>query len=198
MYVPSLEIRNFRGFQQVGFEEFSNLNFIFGKNNCGKTSVLEAIFGAVGSDPQWLFIERGLNLPEKTDDFLHLFYSSQIENNPCINWGNYQTRIEVNKDILAMKRFYKNNLLEKKHISFVDRKLKVEYYLNEDPDIPRSMDQRLLIKFVHLGLHNEEFDKGGINAILDDNNDAFITQVLNQIDPAITGWADWHGRHDKS
>lgn len=43
LVLPSLEIRNFRGFQHLQIERFGRINLIVGKNNIGKTSFLEAI-----------------------------------------------------------------------------------------------------------------------------------------------------------
>ena len=39
-----LQIRNFRGFNEIKIDELSGINLIAGKNNSGKTSLLEAIF----------------------------------------------------------------------------------------------------------------------------------------------------------
>ncbi len=43
LILPSLEIRNFRGFQYLQIERLGRVNLIVGKNNIGKTSLLEAI-----------------------------------------------------------------------------------------------------------------------------------------------------------
>ncbi len=39
-----LQIRNFRGFNALKIDQLSGINLIVGKNNSGKTSLLEAIF----------------------------------------------------------------------------------------------------------------------------------------------------------
>ncbi|TMF50677.1 MAG: DUF2813 domain-containing protein, partial [Chloroflexi bacterium] len=39
----SLEIRNFRGFQDLKIERLGRVNLIVGKNNVGKSSLLEAL-----------------------------------------------------------------------------------------------------------------------------------------------------------
>ena len=38
-----LQIRNFRGFNALKIDQLSGINLIAGKNNSGKTSLLEAI-----------------------------------------------------------------------------------------------------------------------------------------------------------
>lgn len=39
-----LSIKNFRGIRQAEIKGFSQVNLLLGKNNCGKSSVLEALF----------------------------------------------------------------------------------------------------------------------------------------------------------
>jgi AAA15 family ATPase/GTPase len=45
----SIEIENFRGISNLKIDDFQRINLLVGKNNCGKTSVLEALF--VHSNP---------------------------------------------------------------------------------------------------------------------------------------------------
>jgi len=42
-YISSLEIENFRVFDYLKLEKLGKINVLFGKNNCGKSSILEAI-----------------------------------------------------------------------------------------------------------------------------------------------------------
>lgn len=41
--IQSLRIRDFRGFDEYGLAELRQVNLLVGKNNCGKTSILEAV-----------------------------------------------------------------------------------------------------------------------------------------------------------
>ena len=43
LILDSLEIRNFRGLKELRIEKLGRVNLIVGKNNVGKTSVLEAL-----------------------------------------------------------------------------------------------------------------------------------------------------------
>ena len=50
--IPSFEIHGFRGFDDLRIERFGRVNLIVGKNNVGKTSLLEAIqIYSSGGDP---------------------------------------------------------------------------------------------------------------------------------------------------
>jgi hypothetical protein len=50
LILDSLEIRRFRAFRSLRIERLAQVNLIVGKNNEGKTSLLEAL---------WLYAERG-------------------------------------------------------------------------------------------------------------------------------------------
>ena len=43
LILPSLEIQNFRAFEHLRIERLGRVNLITGKNNVGKTSLLEAV-----------------------------------------------------------------------------------------------------------------------------------------------------------
>ena len=45
----SFNVRNFRGFAKLSFNDFSRINLIAGKNNSGKTALMEAIYIHSGS-----------------------------------------------------------------------------------------------------------------------------------------------------
>ncbi|MFI3296900.1 MAG: AAA family ATPase [bacterium] len=42
--IDKLEINNFRGIRSASIEKLARVNIFFGKNNCGKTSLLESLF----------------------------------------------------------------------------------------------------------------------------------------------------------
>ena len=48
----TLRLEGFRGFETYSLSELTRVNLLVGKNNCGKTSILEAIqFLVSGGDP---------------------------------------------------------------------------------------------------------------------------------------------------
>src|SRR5436309_13909396 len=63
LILNSLEIRNFRGFQDLKIERLGRVNLLVGKNNVGKTSLLEAIMVVCQSNaiPCVLTPSQGLN-----------------------------------------------------------------------------------------------------------------------------------------
>ena len=59
MYLSIVEIKNFRSFETLRIELQSGLNVLVGRNNTGKTNLLQAIRHAVGpsasrGDALWL------------------------------------------------------------------------------------------------------------------------------------------------
>jgi len=82
-----IEIENFRGISKLVLDDIKQVNLVVGKNNTGKTSILEAIFLISGiSNPQLPFninTTRGLNfLSDKEEAFLiyhKLNYKNQLK-----------------------------------------------------------------------------------------------------------------------
>ena len=54
--IDALQVKNYRSFPQFAVEKLGRINLLVGKNNCGKTSLLEAIqIAASGVEPQVLW-----------------------------------------------------------------------------------------------------------------------------------------------
>lgn len=85
----SIHIKNFRGFRDLQIEPLERINLIAGRNNVGKTALLEAIFLHLGPTApelgtrinQWRGISQsGADLVENWDSFFHnLDVDSPIE-----------------------------------------------------------------------------------------------------------------------
>ena len=53
MKIKNIEIKQFRGLPGLSLDNFGSINLLLGNNNCGKTTVLEALFLMIGiSNPQ--------------------------------------------------------------------------------------------------------------------------------------------------
>lgn len=76
----TLQIKHFRGIQQLQIDDLSRINLVLGKNNAGKTSVLEALFLLCGatnpSMPNTISFLRGQRIANVLPDNLWrcLFY----------------------------------------------------------------------------------------------------------------------------
>ena len=76
-FFKTLKIENFRGIKSLEINDLARVNLFVGKNNCGKTSVLETAFSLVGISNPNLMINmqnwRGVTLKESSDirDFFY-------------------------------------------------------------------------------------------------------------------------------
>lgn len=90
----TLELEKFRGFETYALNDFTRVNLLVGKNNCGKTSILEAIhFLVSGGDP--LVLTRAAErrgevgdagTPSATGsrpDISHLFFNHRFGPGSC-------------------------------------------------------------------------------------------------------------------
>lgn len=86
MKFKDIEIHHFRGFKHLKVEDFRQVNLLVGKNNSGKTSVLEALFLTVGmSNPRLvLSLNNFRNLHTLRDEFRYIFYQLDYSNQPQI------------------------------------------------------------------------------------------------------------------
>jgi AAA15 family ATPase/GTPase len=60
-----LDIENFRGIRKAEISDLSRINLFFGKNNCGKSSVLESIFLITGQSNPVLPMAMQPNIIQK-------------------------------------------------------------------------------------------------------------------------------------
>jgi len=93
--IESVKIDNFRGIQSCKIEDLSQVNLFFGKNNCGKSSLLEALFLVCGQSnpllPASLNAKR--NYTRLTESDIHyFFYQTNPENEIKIETTGDQER----------------------------------------------------------------------------------------------------------
>ncbi len=88
MWFYSVDIENFRGFKKINISDLKRVNLFVGKNNSGKTSVMEAIFLSIGvNNPELITridLMRDLRHNE-ADDFRFVFFDLDYKNTPIIN-----------------------------------------------------------------------------------------------------------------
>jgi predicted ATP-dependent endonuclease of OLD family len=88
MQYSTINITNFRSVAELKIENFKQVNLITGRNNCGKTTVLEALFLISGmSNPQLpVMINNFRDLTLNSDDnFNFIFHNLDFEQEPQIS-----------------------------------------------------------------------------------------------------------------
>ncbi len=115
MSFNDLDIKNFRGIESLSISNIKQVNLITGKNNCGKTSVLEAIFLLIGmSNPQLainIHTFRDLLLTDD-GDFSYLFNNFDFSKYPLISG-----QVDSQKRSLEIKAIYPTFSENSKQIS---------------------------------------------------------------------------------
>jgi AAA15 family ATPase/GTPase len=98
-----LTIKNFRGFDSLEIEGFSKINLFVGKNNSGKTSILEALFLLTGLSNPMLPANinqfRGLTIGT-AGQLKYLFHNLKLDNKPSF-YGKFGDETERKLDIEA-------------------------------------------------------------------------------------------------
>jgi AAA15 family ATPase/GTPase len=103
-----LTITNFRGFDSLEIDGFSKINLFVGKNNTGKTSILESIFLLIGMSnpilPNMVNQIRGLNTGN-AKQLGFLFHGLKMDNKPSFHakFSDYSDRT------LKLEAKYKQN-----------------------------------------------------------------------------------------
>jgi len=82
MLMDSFEVENFRSLKHLKLEKLARVNLLVGKNNSGKTSVLEAIYVLTRIEvADWFeLLESMRGLEESDQDFRSLFYGFNVNN----------------------------------------------------------------------------------------------------------------------
>lgn len=104
MFFKKIEIHNFRSIESLIIDNIKQVNLITGKNNCGKTSILEAIFLLVGmSNPQLAYNIHSFRDLALTDDedFSYIFKNFDFSNNPSI-----KGQLDSQERFLTIKPIY--------------------------------------------------------------------------------------------
>lgn len=99
-----IRIKHFRGFEDLSVEGLSQVNVFLGRNNSGKTSILEAVFLLSGNTEANLAailrVTRGLSTPQTPLSYAFLFYKRDYESPITIESRSssdlYQRELTVN------------------------------------------------------------------------------------------------------
>ena len=97
-----LTLRGYRSFRDYQMTGLARVNLVVGKNNCGKTSILEAIELLVSGDPSALR-ESALRRNELTDDgadISHAFYGHTSAPGTRIELSGHDNRPQLTATIL--------------------------------------------------------------------------------------------------
>ena len=136
--LPSLGIRNYRNLKSLDIERLARVNLIAGKNNTGKTSLLEAVsLYAAGGDTEWIFellsirdeyqwSERENILRRNIDSYRAIFYQ-RIFNDTKVEIGDLSKGSRQKLTI----RIYEREILDKSTSSHPNPNIVLSIELND-------------------------------------------------------------------
>ncbi len=108
--IKDLYIENFRGFDKLKIDNIKKINFLVGKNNCGKTSVLESISLMISilNLNTGYYINGIRRIKEDPEELKNLFHNFNYEN---IIKLNYTLDTDDNYNLNISPIMKKDNLL---------------------------------------------------------------------------------------
>lgn len=203
-----IKIENFRGIKNLSIENLSNVNLFFGKNNSGKSTVLESVFLLSGmTNPHLLVLCNSIRGFKGIQDFSLFFHNFDTMNPISIvsegdsNLFNRQLKME-----LSASQEYTRNFNDKDIMKSIDnapfqtltvsavndnKKYRNEFIL----DFPTEIEERGRIGIINS--YKEElvckyiapidtgFALNEVNDILKDKQEKNIIENLSLIDDRI-------------
>lgn len=205
----NIEINRFRGIKYSKIEGLKQINLFFGKNNCGKSSLLDAIFLISGiSNPKLplnVNIIRNYRRLEPSDMKLD-FYSLDMSNPIVIKAENDETR-ELQISVVESSTSTVNLLGEDNNVASTDLdnkyglvlKYKVDEHAYESSIIMSHSSNNSLEQRIKMPAHykekltcrylNPKYDFttsiDGLVDVIKNKDEAFIVNALRLIEPNI-------------
>ena len=102
--LQTLEIRGYRGFESYRLTDLARVNLVVGKNNCGKTSVLEVVELLVSDGDPSVFLaslarrEGRAGLREVSSDVSHMFFGHK-----CVPGASFELSSDDTGRTLSVK-----------------------------------------------------------------------------------------------
>ena len=113
MRYKNFKITNFRGIKNLEINDFSRINIFLGQNNCGKSSILEALFLLNASNnPQILLNLEALRtiFHDEEDDLRFSFYNL-----------DYNNKVKLEAELVGKKAYRKLEIIPRKIILYKSR-----------------------------------------------------------------------------
>ena len=177
-YLSYLNIRHFKGIENLELNDLSNVNIIVGENNSGKTSVLEAISLLQSQDSIKTMLKHisrsESSYPSKFELFLEIFPKEQY----------ISKNIQINSIINGLARELKidGNLIEKMFRGTVSVKLDNEKLINKDMvfkenQVIKDSSSYDIIKIIYITPY-DHFKDGLINKTIENIKESEKDKII--------------------
>ncbi len=200
--IESIDIKNFRGIHNCKIEKLSQVNLFFGKNNCGKSSLLEALFLVCGQSnpllPASINTIRTYNRISE-QDIRYFFYkmdtSKEIEISTS---GSLERHLAISSFQQAVNVDINNISTELPHQYGLKMRFKTneEEYHSEvqyDTHDPNQIEQKLQtdsrytekLKCMYLSpRYDSNASMEGLQNIYLNKDEKFLAEALKLLEPA--------------
>lgn len=206
--IHNIEINNFRGIHEAKVEDFGRINVFFGKNNCGKSSLLEALFLTTGlSNPLLPISINNLRGYSRTrfEDLATDFYNQETSNHIRLKayTDNESREVEISLIQSNSKRIDLNDLSRGSNTiggSFYG--IKQEFSMNgslyhseliipeNDKQAKVNIDQRyqesLVAEYVPSNYPLIDYSQH-LELLFANKQETLVLKTLREIDPRIEG-----------
>ncbi len=177
-YLSYLNIRHFKGIENLELNDLSNVNIIVGENNSGKTSVLEAISLLQSQDSIKTMLKHisrsDSSYPSKFELFLEIFPKEQY----------ISKNIQINSIINGLARELKidGNLIEKMFRGTISVKLDNEKLINKDMvfkenQVIKDNSSYDIIKIIYITPY-DHFKDGLINKTIENIKESEKNKII--------------------
>lgn len=209
--ISNIHIHHFRGIKEAVFENLGQFNLFLGHNNCGKSTVLDALLLFISHDHPEALVSiqniRQLSI-KKSDDVKLYFYQMDTEA-PIVIEGKYGdiyksesvSYFETHADKMEQSRGNlknKDNILFGLNISYKiedDSEYEFSARLTFDPQKPQEVliDNKIDASPWHVNCsyltsatgHEGDNDYEGFSQVLKEKQEPRIVKILQQIEPSI-------------
>ncbi|MEI0700183.1 AAA family ATPase [Brachyspira intermedia] len=130
--LQNISIKNFRGFDKLEINDIKKINLLVGQNNCGKTSILEAIAIISGMpDCSIAYHINAIRRIDENSELKNLFYNFDYKNNNIEFNYNFDS---INHNLMITPVLKKDISFDNKtdDINELEYKLNIEFEDNKE------------------------------------------------------------------
>lgn len=199
--IDSVEINNFRGIHRSRIDNLAQVNLFFGKNNCGKSSLLEGLFLVCGQSNPLLpaSINAMRTYSRMTENDIRYFFYKMDPSNyiEIVTHGEQERMLDIfsflestNADLNSISTEIPHRYGLKMKYSTKDGEFSsaVQYDISQSNQIKQTskVDARYVenIKCVYLSpRYDSTASMEGLNNIYLNKDEAFLSDALNILEP---------------
>lgn len=200
--IDSVDIKNFRGIHNCKIDKLSQVNLFFGKNNCGKSSLLEALFLVCGQSnpllPASINMMRTYNRISE-QDIRYFFYkmdtskeieistSGSVERHLAISAFQQAVNVDVNSISTELPHQYGLKMRFKTNEGEYNSEIQYDTHDPNQIEQKLQIDSRYTEKLKCMYLsprYDSNASMEGLQNIYLNKDEEFLAEALKLLEPA--------------